>query len=397
MGDSIRSLLRRTSSCHQPWQLSAALALGVVCGLLPKFSLLFGALAMVCCVLPIHLPLVAIVCGIVSSAAAPLAPVAGRTGLWSLTSPSLIDMWSSLDSLPWMSWIGLNDSVVHGSLLIGVGIAVPVFLLTKPLAARLLPSGAIESAVAVDPDFAHEIKPAVAARNAIKASAAVTQVATPFGAPLVMLPQQRREPTQLADLEWNGGTQRGTDGRSTGVAVIDENTCLELEKLLATCNAEQAHDLGAVQVAQRAAQMAEYVDELLAACDEPSAPSTASAHHDTPADAAQAAEARQVAGSTPTAAAELPELQVHTAANSSNSSRFIHQPQAPQANQPFAQAASQARGSAGPRESTHAGPVALRKHSGVSEAASRRPAADSHQAETLRYLLEHLRAIKDKA
>ncbi len=399
MGDAIRSLLHRSSSCHQPWQLSAAIALGVVCGLLPKFSLLFCAIVVVCCALPIHLPLAACTCFMLSFAAGPLTQAAGRAGLWSLTNSSLVDMWSSVDQIPWLPWIGLNNSVVHGSFLIGLGIAVPVFFLSRPLAARLSPARSAASALAADPDFAQELKPAVAARKAVASSTALPCAPTRSETPVVSRLDEPTGPEQPVVVEWSGLSQRRTSDHAISVSVVDEHSCHELEKLLATCNAEQAHSVGPVQVAQRAAQMAQYVDDLLTSCDLHPTPSIAQALVDGPATTVEPTDAQQVtqgSDSAPTPAAEPPDGQVPTSANSSNSTRFIHQAQERNTVQPYIPTAGRARDSASPREPTHAGEVALRKDTGVAAASTRRPIGDTHQAETLRYLLEHLRAIQDK-
>lgn len=358
MGDTIRSLLRRTSSCHQPWQLSLAIAMGVVCGLLPKFSLLFCVVAVLCCGLPIHLPLAAVICCISSFFVGPLTQTAGRAGLWSLTSPSLVDMWSSLDSLPWLPWIGLHNSVVHGSLLIGLSIALPVFLLTKPLAVRLSPARRVESEMAVDPDFAHVVKPAVAA-------------------------------------DWSGSSALAKRSQSISVSVVDENTCHELEKLLATCNADQANDVGAAQVAQRAAQMVQYVDELLASTDFQPTPCSAPNPLDVPATKVKPSGVCQDSAAT-SLAANPAASPATTVVDASSSTRFIHQPQQQSVIQPYVQASGQARDAMDPRGTPHAGEAALHRHNSAAEVAKRRPVGDAHQAETLRYLLEHLRAIKDK-
>lgn len=348
MGDSIRSLLRRTSSCHLPWQISAGLALGVLCGLLPKFSLLFCVVAVLCCGLPIHLPLAAVSCFIFAFAAGPLTQAAGRTGLWSLTNPSLIDMWSSLDGLPWLPWFGLNNSVVHGSLLLGLGIALPVFFLTKPLAVRLSPARRDKLEQALDPAFTHELKPAVA-------------------------------------VDWSGSSELSVRSHPISVSVVNEDTCRELEKLLATCNAGQAHNAAPQQVAQRAAQMVQYVDELLASPDFQLTPSTAQSPVGVAAVDVHPDEIR------PQAAALFntqPAGQVSTSLDSTGGAQFNCQPTTHEL--------GTARDAIDSSGKIHAAGAALHRHSSAAEVAMRSAVGDANQAETLRYLLEHLRAIKDK-
>ena len=407
MGDSIRSLLRRTSSCNRPWQLSAALALGVLCGLLPKFSLLFCALAAMCCCLPIHLPLAACTCFTFSFLTGPLAQTAGQAGLWSLTHASLADMWATLDVLPWLPWMGLNNSVVHGSLLIGLGLALPVFFLTRPLAASLSPARASRLATASDPDFKHELIPAVARRNSItrRVPASAAGLATAASA----LAERPREPLPLSEAQRNEVAARSGRDAATSLPMVDENTCLELEKLLATCSTDQANEMSAPQVAQRAAQMAQYVDELLSACElEPptsgadrplelpavDAPATAVDHAPSAAGAGSGAAAHSSASSPAKPSAACPE-----AASSSGSTLFIHQPQQPTVVQPYVQPTELTRDSAGLHSSTRTESAGARERghvAQVAQVAERRAVNDAHQAETLRYLLEHLRAIKDK-
>ena len=47
MREALRSLLTSTSSRHRPWHIAAAVALGILCGLIPKSSLLFYLLALI--------------------------------------------------------------------------------------------------------------------------------------------------------------------------------------------------------------------------------------------------------------------------------------------------------------------------------------------------------------
>lgn len=393
MGDSIRSLLRRTSSCHQPWQLSTALALGVVCGLLPKFSLLFCAIAVVCCCLPIHLPLAAATCFMLSFAVGPLTQTAGRAGLWSLAHSGLSDMWSSLDSLPWLTWVGLNNTVVHGSLLIGLGLALPIFLLTRPLVTSMSPARAADPEMSGDPDFIHELKPVVAARTNITRSEPLTTT------PLVTLPE-RHKPTQSTEGDWSALSECGADLCSSTVSIVDENTCHELEKLLATCSADEANNVGAPQVAQRAAQMAQYVDDLLATCDLNPPPPVASPPVDAPAAKAQPRGVEHCAATEPNSTADP--LAVRKLANTpapastSGSTRFIHHPQEQSVIQPYVQPAEPSGNPSAAKDGRGTPKAQPHKDRVMVEVSQRQPIADTQQAETLRYLLEHLRAIKDK-
>lgn len=161
MGEAIRSLLRSSSSRHKPRQIAAAIAMGVLCGLLPKLSLIFCLTAAGCFLLPIHVPLGALVCVICSLVATSLAPLTGRIGIWSLTNPLLRDLWLAFDGLPLIPWLGLHNSIVNGSLLIGISMWLPVFLLALPVCRRLAPGPSRNIALQPDPDFAQELRPFV--------------------------------------------------------------------------------------------------------------------------------------------------------------------------------------------------------------------------------------------
>lgn len=341
MGDFIRSLLRDTSSHHRPWQLSAALALGVLCGLLPKFSLIFCLIAGLCCATPIHLPLAALTCLASSFASTAMAATAGRLGLWSLTHPDLMEIWLKLNALPWVPWLGLNNSVVHGSLLLGLALLIPVYALTKPIANRFAPqrrrldAGERLDAAPADADFEHQLKPLIARADP---SARIT------------LPIQTKP--ACYELESLAIETDATWPDEEGVADIDEQTCQELENLLATCNSDDAHHVSADEVVQRAARMAHFVDDLLTSCQlESASPDFKPLRRDSPRD-------------RPTT-----HLHVDQSLTSGESGMVRHH-----ADHTFT--------SHGP--SVEATPTV------------KRPMGEVHQAETLRYLLHHLKAIKDK-
>lgn len=166
MGESISGLLWSSSSRRRPWQLSAAIAMGLLCGVLPKANLTFGLLACASVLLPIHLPLMVATCLLCSLGSSSLAPWAGQLGRWSLTHPLLREVWLQVNSLPAMPWFRLHNTVLHGSLLMGLGAWLPVFWLVRPvmrrwsqyrIACSVLSS---EAPLAADPDFRQEIKPA---------------------------------------------------------------------------------------------------------------------------------------------------------------------------------------------------------------------------------------------
>ncbi len=123
----ICQFVRSSSSHHRPWQIALAVTVGLLLGIVPKSTALFVAFSLLCFLLPAHLPIL-VLCAVATWSAAPLleTPLA-HLGLWSLTHPSLAPYWLKLDSLPLIPWLGVHNSVVHGSLLLWSCMSVPAF------------------------------------------------------------------------------------------------------------------------------------------------------------------------------------------------------------------------------------------------------------------------------
>ena len=226
MRKAIAGLLTTSSSRHRPEQIAAAVAMGALAGLLPKWNVGFGLLCCLCWLLPLHLPLAFITGAGLAMARGWLVPLAGPLGIWSLTHPAWRDVWPWLDTQPLVPWLGLHNSITHGSLLLGLGSWLPLYLITRRLAAQLLPS---PQRPCVDRDFELELTPAVAGQLRCRDS------------------------------------NRSTADRSSATT---ERLCQQLEQTLAACRDDQTSALTAAEVTQRAADIAQCVDALLDACQE---------------------------------------------------------------------------------------------------------------------------------
>lgn len=281
IGTALRRLLRMTSSRQRPWQLSAAVAMGVACGLLPKSGLLFFVALGCCYLLPIHLVLAVVTCAAVSLLAPYVESSAGRLGLWSLTDPRLLNLWTRIEAYPLVPWLGLHNSVIHGSLLMAASQLLPTFVLTLPLARRLAPPKKTKTVLKADPDFELELRPAVsfAPNGPVKTSEHVEVQAAPLvdwssqhtpegmprkvsvaeTTPTVECNEQTFE-TDNADID----AERPEFNREN--ELIENATTAKLKDLLATCRQVDDTEMDSIQIAARAAEMAEYVDKLLAAC-----------------------------------------------------------------------------------------------------------------------------------
>ncbi len=125
-----------------------------------------------------HLPMLVSV-AILCSWCAPLLQVPiGRAGLWSLTQSQLSGFWLRLDSMPIVPWLGLHNTIVHGSTLVWMVACVPLYvscwILTRMLmgdeireqAERIATRVELSSRVRKELDAITEIRPIAAKMDA---------------------------------------------------------------------------------------------------------------------------------------------------------------------------------------------------------------------------------------
>lgn len=129
------TILRRTSArvlVHDsPNQLAAGFTLGMVLGLVPKGNLI----ALSLCVLLFSLRMnkgIAIAAAVAFSVFGPFTDAfSHKLGMVVLNARALQSVYASLLSAPLGPWIGFHNTVVAGSLLIGLYLAYPVFWLVR--------------------------------------------------------------------------------------------------------------------------------------------------------------------------------------------------------------------------------------------------------------------------
>ena len=128
--DFIRVLRKVVSSLlagGSPGQLAAGFTIGMIIGLLPKGNLI----ALSLCVLLFSLRCnkgLGLVAAIAFSFATPWTDsIAHKIGLYALTLDSMQSTYASTLNLPLGAWLGFNNTVVTGSLLLGLYVAYPVY------------------------------------------------------------------------------------------------------------------------------------------------------------------------------------------------------------------------------------------------------------------------------
>lgn len=111
-------------------RLAMGVAFGVVIGLLPKDSLLVWVVGLVLMITTANL-LCALVSGFVFSwVGFFLDPLTHKLGGLVLTADGLEPTWMWLYEIPLMPWTRFNNTVVMGSLILGLVLAAPVYLLS---------------------------------------------------------------------------------------------------------------------------------------------------------------------------------------------------------------------------------------------------------------------------
>ena len=245
------SLLVSMSSRQRPWQMALAMALGMLCGLVPKVTVLFAGLMVLCYLLPIHLPLALVTTLFVSVAGHLLHPMTGRLGLWALTHPHASEFWRKWHEVPLLPWLGLYDTVIHGSLALGLAMALPVFLVAWTVFSRLLTRRIprVRPGAKLDPDRRPEIRPHV---SAIQLPADTSSTLVDTGPRVADSPPPIAVTADLAD-ETSDASQWDPMRR--------------LESLLARTR-DQATSADVNDIVQRSSQMTELVDEMIAGLEE---------------------------------------------------------------------------------------------------------------------------------
>ena len=131
-------LRRLPEGARDPHRLARSLALGLVLGLVPKSSGAFAVVGLVAFGISTHLPTL-FVTALAASILAPwLDPCTGAIGERLLLWPVLHPVWARLHRWPLVPWLRLNNTVVMGSLVLGIVLAVVVHRLTQRCARRWL-------------------------------------------------------------------------------------------------------------------------------------------------------------------------------------------------------------------------------------------------------------------
>lgn len=125
----LRLVARAFTADGSPRQLALGLALGMLIGLVPKGNLTAGVLLVVLLGTQVNLGVGTLSALLFTWVGGLVDPLTHRVGEALLTHPSLQSAWACLHDLPLVPWMGLNNTVVLGNLLLGLWLFYPVYRL----------------------------------------------------------------------------------------------------------------------------------------------------------------------------------------------------------------------------------------------------------------------------
>ena len=126
-----QAFLASVKGFDTPKQLALGVSLGLIVGLLPKDTLLPYIIGTIALLTNANL-FTLIVSGLFFSWLGPIAdPLSHRIGGWLLTVDFLEPAWAWLYQIPLMPWTRFENTIVMGSLVLGVLSSFPVYSLSK--------------------------------------------------------------------------------------------------------------------------------------------------------------------------------------------------------------------------------------------------------------------------
>lgn len=128
----LSSVRKAVAGRKHPHQLAWAVAFGLLLGIVPHGNLLAVALVIFVLTLKLNHAMAGLTAIGISFAATRLDPYSHQVGDFVLSHPEMHRFAASAWQLPLMPWTDLNNSVVMGSLLIGLVSLLPCFVLTYP-------------------------------------------------------------------------------------------------------------------------------------------------------------------------------------------------------------------------------------------------------------------------
>jgi uncharacterized protein (TIGR03546 family) len=141
----VRRTIEAIVAHNSPRELAAGFALGMVLGLVPKGNLIAVSLLVLLFSLRVNAGMGLVAAVLFSWLGGALDPFANKLGVFVLSIGSLQATFATVLNLPLGPWIGFNNTVVAGALLVGLYFAYPVYWLGTVAFSRLRPPAAPEA------------------------------------------------------------------------------------------------------------------------------------------------------------------------------------------------------------------------------------------------------------
>lgn len=122
-----------------PRQMALGFALGVLVGLVPKGNLLAIGLMMLLCSLRVNIGVGLAAVFVTSWAGMLLDPLTHRIGKFLLKNESLRPLWEATSDTVLLPWTDFNNTIVLGSFVLGIGMFLPLYFVSRPVFGLLTP------------------------------------------------------------------------------------------------------------------------------------------------------------------------------------------------------------------------------------------------------------------
>jgi uncharacterized protein (TIGR03546 family) len=137
---ALRKFCRVLLASNAPEQLALGFTIGMVIGLVPKGNFIALSLCMLLFSMRCNKGLGLAAAAIFSLVGLWTDPFAHRLGLAARSLEPLQGTYASIFNLPFGPWLGFNNTVVAGSLLMGLYVTYPVYWITKQLFKAVRPT-----------------------------------------------------------------------------------------------------------------------------------------------------------------------------------------------------------------------------------------------------------------
>ena len=133
-------LLRRAfQPLNSPSSIALAIMMGIVVGVIPKFSVLPWVIGIIAMLLPLNLVAFVVTATVLSFAGPLLDPWFHEIGYTVLTDPSQRGFWESMAQSEAFIWLQLNNTVVTGSFVAWLVALLPGYFICKGFVLAIKP------------------------------------------------------------------------------------------------------------------------------------------------------------------------------------------------------------------------------------------------------------------